>query len=101
MAETFIMFAMLIAATVMLGSLALWGGLTSRVVFVLMSTATLVFCALTLLIDGQDPFLPFVALALAFMAVTLLASALYMVLFNSRRAKSDGTNTDSNDLPGG
>ena len=101
MTETLIMFAMLMTAIVMLGSLALWGGLTSRLVFVVMSVVTLAFCALTLLIDGQDPYLPFVALALAFMAVVLVIAALYLMVFIPDRPKVSRTDTDQNGPPGG
>ncbi len=89
MANTLIMFAMLIVGTTMMGYLALVGRLTSRAVFILMPAATLAICVLTLLVDAQDPLLPFVAMAMAAVAVVLVVTAgILLVLYFNRNVSA-------------
>ena len=91
MAEILIMAAMLMAATIMLGALSLWGEITSQLVFIVLSFAVLAFSALTLLINGQSPYLPYVALTLAFMAILIAVAALFRLVFNAEERKSHGS----------
>ena len=101
MTEILIVFAMLMAATIMLGALSLWGGVTSRLVFVVMSVAILAFCTLSLLIEGQSPYLPYVALTLGFMTVLLVIAALYLMVFIPERPGTGRRDTDQNGPPNG
>ena len=101
MTEILITFAMLTAATLMLGALSFWRGLTSRLVFVVMSVAILAFCALTLLTERENPYLLYVALVLAFMAVLLVLAALYLMIFIPDRPRTSRRDNDQNEPSNG
>ena len=101
MVNTIIMFSMLIASTAMIGYLALVGRLTSRAVFILTPAATLAISVLTLLADAQNPLLPYAAMTMMAVALTLMVTAGVLLVMSSGRTGSAEKASETKDPPPG
>ena len=100
MADTLIMFAMLVLGTVLIAYIALLGRLTSRAVFVVMVTATLTVCSLTLLADSGSFLLPYVALSMAGVALVLAVIVIVLLVLFLVRSHSGKETERGEDSPG-